>query len=40
VVDGRRSPDDALFARLEDGLKTQEVMDTVGRDGERIIATR
>jgi predicted dehydrogenase len=37
VVDGRRSPEEAVFARLEDGLKTQQVMDTVRRDGERVI---
>jgi predicted dehydrogenase len=37
VVDGRRSLDEALFARLEDGLRTQQVMEAVRRDGERII---
>jgi hypothetical protein len=37
VVDGRRSPEDAVFARLEDGLRTQQVMDTVRGDGERVI---
>jgi len=37
VVDGRRPATDALFARIADAVRTQEVMDTVRRDGERLI---
>jgi predicted dehydrogenase len=37
VVDGRRPAAEALFARIADAVRTQEVMDTVRRDGERII---
>ena len=38
VVDGRRDPEDALFARIEDGYKVQEVMEVVRARGERIIS--
>jgi predicted dehydrogenase len=37
VVDGRRQASQALFARIADGVRTQEVIDTVRRDGERVI---
>ena len=37
VVDGRRPASEALFARIADAVRTQEVIDTVRRDGERLI---
>ena len=39
VVDGRRDPADALFARIRDGLKVQEIMDAVRERGERLIGS-
>jgi len=40
VVDGRRPASEALFARIADAVRTQEVIDTVRREGERFIGRR
>jgi hypothetical protein len=37
VVDGRRPANEALYASVADAVPTQEVIDTVRRDGERVI---
>jgi predicted dehydrogenase len=37
VVDGRRSVSEALFARIADGMRVQEIMDIAREKGERII---
>lgn len=37
VVDGRRPASEALYASVADAVRTQAVIDTVLRDGERVI---
>ena len=37
VVDGRKAPQEALFARIADAARVQEVMDRVSQKGERVI---
>jgi predicted dehydrogenase len=37
VVDGRRPSSEGLFARIDDAVGTQEIMDTVRQGGERVI---
>jgi predicted dehydrogenase len=37
VVDGRKASQEALFARIADAARVQEVMDRVSQKGERVI---